>query len=107
MKVYSYLQSGIPVVATDLLTHTQIMDARVAVLAAPIPEEFANGILRLLNDRALREELGHSAQRLVESQFSYGAFKQKINRLYDWLQSGESTFLGELPIMPVSANVQR
>ncbi len=46
LKVYSYLASGVPVVATDLPTHTQTLTAGIAVLAAPQPEAFASGIMR-------------------------------------------------------------
>jgi glycosyltransferase involved in cell wall biosynthesis len=44
LKIYSYLKSGIPVVATDLYTHTQSLNKDIAVLAAPEAEAFANGI---------------------------------------------------------------
>ncbi|MGH7599229.1 MAG: glycosyltransferase, partial [bacterium] len=32
LKIYSYLRSGIPIVATDHLTHTQVLSAEVSVL---------------------------------------------------------------------------
>jgi glycosyltransferase involved in cell wall biosynthesis len=44
LKVYSYLASGIPVVATDLPTHTQTLSAEIAFLAAPDPAAFAAAI---------------------------------------------------------------
>jgi glycosyltransferase involved in cell wall biosynthesis len=44
LKIYSYLASGIPVVATDLPTHTQTLSAEIAFLAAPDPAAFAAAI---------------------------------------------------------------
>jgi len=44
LKIYSYLASGVPVVATDLPTHTQTITPDIAILAAPTPEAFAAGI---------------------------------------------------------------
>ncbi len=44
LKIYSYLASGVPVVATDLPTHTQTVSADIAVLAAPAAEPFAAAI---------------------------------------------------------------
>ncbi|MBN2345133.1 MAG: glycosyltransferase [Candidatus Aminicenantes bacterium] len=44
LKIYSCLASGVPLVATDLPTHTQTLSADIAVLAAPLPEAFAAGI---------------------------------------------------------------
>jgi len=46
LKIYSYLASGVPVVATDLPTHTQTISPAIAVLAAPVPEAFAAAIAR-------------------------------------------------------------
>jgi glycosyltransferase involved in cell wall biosynthesis len=46
LKVYSYLASGVPVVATDLPTHTQTITSAIAVLARPEPDAFAAGIAR-------------------------------------------------------------
>ncbi|MCX6557511.1 MAG: glycosyltransferase family 4 protein [Candidatus Aminicenantes bacterium] len=44
LKIYSYLASGVPVVATDLPTHTQSVSREIAFLAAPDPEAFAAAI---------------------------------------------------------------
>lgn len=46
LKVYSYLASGVPLVATDLPTHTQTISAEIAVLARPEPDAFAAAIVR-------------------------------------------------------------
>jgi glycosyltransferase involved in cell wall biosynthesis len=46
LKVYSYLASGVPVVATDLPTHTQTLTPEIAVLAPPEPAAFAAAIAR-------------------------------------------------------------
>jgi glycosyltransferase involved in cell wall biosynthesis len=46
LKVYSCLASGVPLVATDLPTHTQTITAEIAVLARPEPQAFAAGIAR-------------------------------------------------------------
>jgi glycosyltransferase involved in cell wall biosynthesis len=46
LKIYSYLRSGVPVVATDLYTHTQSLSADIAVLAEPEPGPFADAIRR-------------------------------------------------------------
>lgn len=46
LKVYSYLASGVPLVATDLPTHTQTLSPQIALLAKPEPEAFAAAIVR-------------------------------------------------------------
>jgi glycosyltransferase involved in cell wall biosynthesis len=44
LKIYSYLASGVPVVATDLFTHTQSISKDIAILAAAAAEPFAAAI---------------------------------------------------------------
>ena len=44
LKIYSYLASGVPVVATDLITHTQSIGKDIAILAAAAAEPFAAAI---------------------------------------------------------------
>jgi glycosyltransferase involved in cell wall biosynthesis len=44
LKIYSYLASGVPVVATDLVTHTQSISGDIAFLAAAEAGPFASAI---------------------------------------------------------------
>jgi glycosyltransferase involved in cell wall biosynthesis len=44
LKIYSYLASGVPVVATDLVTHTQSINRDIAILADAAAEPFAAAI---------------------------------------------------------------
>lgn len=87
MKIYPYLMSGKPVLATNLPTHTQILDNRVAMLAEPSPGPFSEAMLRLIRDEDARKSLGMAAKRLAEEQFSYATFRAKLNGFFDWLES--------------------
>ena len=51
-KLFSYLSSGRPVVATDTLVHNQILDARCAILTRPDAEGLAEGLIAALTDAA-------------------------------------------------------
>ena len=83
MKLYSYLASGKGIVATNLSTHTQVIDKKVAVLVDPLPEPFAEGMLQLIQDQELRTTLGRAAKRLVDEKYSFSAFRAKLNAVYD------------------------
>ncbi|CAN5293672.1 glycosyltransferase family 4 protein [soil metagenome] len=87
MKVYSYLDSGVAVLATDLPTHTQVMTRDTAALAHPDEQSFAREMLRLLADPALRERLAANARQLIEREHSYKAFKHSLGGIYQPLQS--------------------
>lgn len=85
MKIYSYLDSGKAVLATDLFTHTQVLNPEVAQLAIPEPEAFAQGMVNLITNETLRTKLGEAGKALVQEKYSYSAFRQQSNRLYDEL----------------------
>jgi EAL domain-containing protein (putative c-di-GMP-specific phosphodiesterase class I) len=87
MKIYSYLGSGKPVVATRLPTHTQVLDDQTACLTEATPEAFASGMLRLMDDEILRNKYGAAGKRLVEERHSFRVFRQKVNSLYEWLET--------------------
>ena len=87
MKVYSYLGSGRPVVATRLPTHTQVMDDSVSALAEPNPEDFAAALVRVLANKELRDKLADNAASLVSDKYSWPAFERKVNQIYDFLRA--------------------
>jgi glycosyltransferase involved in cell wall biosynthesis len=74
LKIYQYLRSGKPIVATNLLTHTQVLDATVAELTDPTPEAFGAGILRVLRDRDRAEALSRAARVLADTRYTYDAY---------------------------------
>ena len=87
MKVYSYLHSGIAVLATEMPTHTQAMTKDISMLAQPDPESFAEAMLKLLQDDQLRSDLGKKASLFIEKEHSYEAFKSVLYNLYQKLDS--------------------
>ncbi|MCG6894967.1 MAG: glycosyltransferase family 4 protein [Desulfobacteraceae bacterium] len=97
MKIYSYLDSGIPVLATNLLTHTQVMDDEIACLVPPDPEAMAQGMQRLLHDDELRRRLGQRARQRVEEEYSLAAYRKKLLGFYRSLPqpAGEASPLND------------
>jgi len=91
LKLYSYLKSGRPIVATNLLTHTQVLNDQVAVLTDPDPQSFAEGIIRVLSNQPLAATIGENAQNLAATKFSYEAFLEKTEKIYDYISSVRRT----------------
>ncbi len=83
MKVYSYLDSRVPLVATRLPTHTQVLDDEIALLVEPDPESLGRGLARLLEDRDLRDRLAGNARRFAQREFTPEAFRRKLLGFYD------------------------
>jgi glycosyltransferase involved in cell wall biosynthesis len=93
MKVYSYLASGRPIVATRLPTHTQVLTDEVACLVEPEPAAFARGLVRLFADPAAGKRLGEAARRLAAREHSPEAYRARLLAFYDAL----SARLGRAP----------
>ena len=74
LKIYQYLRSGRPIVATRLLTHTQVLDDEVAFLTDATPEGFAAGILAAIEDPDRGRAVGERARQLAETKYSYEAY---------------------------------
>lgn len=86
LKIYTYLKTGKPVVATDLPTHTQVLNGDIAVLAKPEKMAYSEGILLLLKDREQRERLGGRGKGFVEKNFNRETFDKKIASAYENLR---------------------
>lgn len=82
MKIYSYLDSGRPVLATRLPTHTQVLDETISYLVEPAVEDMAAGILALGKDTELRHILGARARDRVRDKYSLPVFKEKVSAFY-------------------------
>jgi glycosyltransferase involved in cell wall biosynthesis len=81
-KIYSYLASGRPIVATRIPTHTQLLDDSIAFLVEPTSEALAGGLRQALeqkDDARARAERGLA---LVEREYSVERYREKIARAY-------------------------
>lgn len=82
MKLYSYLQSGRPVLATRLPTHTQVLTDDTAQLVAPSAPAMADGLRRLLASPDLRAALGRAGRDLAQREYGPEAFRRRMAEFY-------------------------
>lgn len=87
MKIYSYLDSGTPVLATRLRTHTQVLDDRTAYLVAPNAEALGNGLAELFTNPVLRARLAGRAKAYVQREFTPEAAHRKLDSFYSMMES--------------------
>ena len=88
MKVYSYMQAGKAILATDIRSHTQALDAGCAELVAPEPDAVGAGLSRLTADSQRRARLGEAARDRVEREFSLRTFRHRLAQAYAVLTGG-------------------
>jgi glycosyltransferase involved in cell wall biosynthesis len=82
-KIYTYLASGRPLVATRIATHTQLLDDTIAFLVEPTPEGLAAGLRGALadpRDAAARAARGRD---LIEREYSEARYREKVRRAYE------------------------
>lgn len=91
LKIYTYMYSGVPIVATDLPTHTQVLDRQSALLCPPTPEGLGSGIAEVLNDPQRFAPLAARARERVQRDFSPAAFRRKLLAAYETLLAGRFT----------------
>jgi glycosyltransferase involved in cell wall biosynthesis len=82
LKLYTYLRSGKPILATAILSHTQILTPEVAKLVSPTPEGLAQGAMELLLDGDQATVLGAYGKQVAEERYSWPAFLEKNRQAY-------------------------
>ncbi len=85
LKIYQYLRSGRAIVATRLVTHTQVLSDEVALLTEPTAEGLAGGMLALIDDPERGRRLAAQAQRLATTKYSDEAYVARTAKAYDHL----------------------
>jgi len=78
LKIFSYLNSGKPLVCTDLPIHRQIVQESAAMLVPPSKKAWSDALVNLLSSAALRKKLGAAGKALVASQYGYGRYKERL-----------------------------
>jgi len=86
LKIYEQLSSGIPIVATKIYSHTQVLDDTVAFLVEPTPEGIAQGILRALKCPEEAKQKAENAQALYENRYSRRVYTEKVKQLFHQLE---------------------
>lgn len=86
-KLYTYLASGKPLLATDVPSHSQIVaDGKEALLVEPTAEGIAAGLARLLSDEAYARRIGTNARKLFEARYSRKGYMEKVGRLLAYME---------------------
>jgi glycosyltransferase involved in cell wall biosynthesis len=85
LKIYQYLRSGRPIVATRLLTHTQVLSDDIAFLTDATPDAFGQTILAALNNPARASAVGDRARQVAATRYSDEAFLAKTRAAIEQL----------------------
>ncbi len=87
MKIYSYLASGKPVLATNIYSHTQVLTPENSYLVNPDPVSMAKGLKDLINNNELREQIGMKGKQTATENYSLNSYKEKLRKVYNYIES--------------------
>lgn len=89
LKIYTYMAAAKPIVATSIVSHTQVLSNESAYLAAPTVDEFSLALCAALetNSAAVtaRQNRTAAALKLIESRYNRRIFAEAIADLYSEL----------------------
>lgn len=86
LKIYSFLKSGKPLVATNLWTHTQVLNSTNAILAEPDARSLAEGISFALKSEEARDR-ARAAAEWARKEFTLPRYLEKIAQVLDKAKS--------------------
>ena len=72
--------------ATNLVTHTQVLNPDIAVLTEPEPKAFAEGILKALRNPEIKSMV-ERAHQVAQEKYSYREYLAKTSNLYSYVNS--------------------
>jgi glycosyltransferase involved in cell wall biosynthesis len=85
LKVYEQLASGVPLVATRIHSHTQVLDDGVCFLVDPTPEAMAQGLVAALEGGPRGDAVAQAAQALYRDRYSRPVYEGKMRQLLEVL----------------------
>ena len=81
-KIYTYLASGKPIVATRIPTHTQLLDDSLAFLVEPSVDGVASGLRQALEQKDEARARAERGLSLVDREYSVERYREKVARAY-------------------------
>lgn len=87
MKIYGYMASGRPVLATRVAAHTQVLDGSTALLVPPAADALAEGLFALVRDAPLRASLARAALAAFHRSYGYDAYRHRLLAFYEEIEA--------------------
>ncbi len=83
LKIYEILASGIPLVATRIESHTQVLSRAICFLADPEPATLARAIESAVANPDESHRVAESARAFYEENYSRAVYDSKIQALLE------------------------
>lgn len=83
LKIYEQLASGIPLLATRIYSHTQVLDESIAFLADPDPDAMADAMNSVFESNVRRQAVAAKAKDLYRRAYSRPVYEKKMKTLLE------------------------
>jgi glycosyltransferase involved in cell wall biosynthesis len=81
MKIYQLMADGIPMIATRIESHTQVLNDEISILADVSTDALAEAMIRVLSDREGARMMGNRAQEWYQERYSRKIYTAKMHKL--------------------------
>lgn len=81
LKIYPQIASGVPIVATRIQSHTQILNDDVAILVEPGSRDMARGMKKILDNPSLASRTARNAKMLFDEKYSREGYIAETRRV--------------------------
>lgn len=83
LKIYQLMASGVPMIATRIESHTQVLDDDIATLTGVTIPELAEGMLEVLRKPEAARARAACAQQRYQRDYSRDVYTAKMQALFD------------------------
>jgi glycosyltransferase involved in cell wall biosynthesis len=81
-KLYGYMRTGRPIVATDHVSHTQVLDSAIAELVPVTSRGLLGGLARILSDPDHARKMAETARQRAEQEYSDEIYLSRVANFY-------------------------
>lgn len=82
LKLYGYIRAGKPIIATNIYSHTQVLDENTALLCSPDPESIAGAISELIRNKTLCHDLSTGCLIVSKEKYRPEEYIQNVRTAY-------------------------
>lgn len=86
LKIYCYMSAGKPIIATEIVSHTQVLTKELAMLVPPSAVAIAEALKTLATNPQLRDELGAKVRSEAQSHYTLATFRSTLLSAYSGLK---------------------
>jgi glycosyltransferase involved in cell wall biosynthesis len=91
LKIYTYLNAGKPILATDIPAHSLVLNQENACLVEPTTGGMVAGLTRLIGDGQLRAAISTDAKKLAEEKYNQNQYLSKLEIVYRIFQNNQGS----------------